>query len=255
MIRGLYIANTGMNVQAKRMDIISNDLANVNTTGYKQDTVVVGSFQEVMLNRINDMEHGKSNNAQIGNINYGARVQEIQTQFTQGSVINDDSDTSLAIQGTGFFVVNTPNGEMYTRDGGFSVDTEGKLVTKEGYQVMGENGAIDFGSSYLEKVSKLEVKDNGEISLNGEVVDKLKVVDFEDKLTLKKSADNLYTGEGQPTEFKGTILQGFLEASNVNSVTAMVDMIEVSRAYEANQKVMQVHDSLLGKAVNEVAKG
>ena len=118
MIRGLYIANTGMNVQAKRMDLLSNDLANVNTTGYKQDTAVVGSFEEVMLSRFNDTQNNVNNNGEIGTINYGARIQEVRTQFMQGSVINDDYATTVALQGSGFFVVYTPTGTLYTRDGG-----------------------------------------------------------------------------------------------------------------------------------------
>ena len=96
--------------------------------------------------------------------------------------------------------------------------------------------------------------EGGVVSLNGEVVDTLNVVAFADNQALTKMADNLYQGGGAQAAFTGSVLQGYTEASNVNSVTAMVDMITVSRAYEANQKMIQVHDSLLGKAVNDVGR-
>ena len=253
MIRGLYTAATGMNVQSKKMDVISNDLANVNTTGYKKDTMVITSFQETLMKRINDMQNNMPNDEQIGTMSLGAKVAEVYTHFTQGSVISTGESADVAIQGDGFFVVNTPNGQAYTRDGNFSINQNGDLVTKEGYSVMGQNGAISFGEDFLIEGGKINIKENGDVYLDQTYIDTLDMANFADTRALTKMNDNLYSCNAPRTAFTGSLIQGFLETSNVNSVTAMVDMITVSRAYETNQKMVQVHDTLLGKAVNEIA--
>ena len=254
MIRGLYIAGTGMNVQTKRLDVISNDLANVNTTGYKKDEAVVASFNEVLTYRMKDMENNVSNNGAIGTMNFGARIDEIYTQFAQGSLIKTDGLVDVALQGDGFFTVETPTGVAYTRDGKFSINAEGNLVTKEGYSVLGENGPIEIGEDYLNNGGKLTIGEKGEITVDGQAIDTLDIVSFADNRGLTKRDDNLYVASGQGEAFLGTVIQGYTESSNVNPVTAMVDMITVSRAYEANQKMIQVHDTLLGKAVNDVGR-
>lgn len=254
MIRGLYIAGTGMNVQSKKMDIISNDLANVNTTGYKKDTAIIGSFPEVLLTRLNDTQNHIPNNGQIGKITHGAKIDAIYTEFTPGSVRSTGGLVDIAIQGDGFFTVQTPNGEAYTRDGGFSIDAAGNVVTKEGYAVMGENGPLQLGEDFLNSGGEVSIEKDGNMYLDGQLIDRINVVKFADNTQLQKLGDNLYQGGGQRGAFDGTLLQGFLETSNVNPVTAMVDMITVSRAYEANQKILQVHDTLLGKAVNDLAR-
>ena len=110
MVRGLYTAATGMNVQAKRLEVISNDLANTTTTGYKKDVAVVASFQEVLMSRLNDTQNGSPNNGNIGSMTYGAKIDEVYTDFTQGSIISTGEMVDVAIQGDGFFVVQTPDG-------------------------------------------------------------------------------------------------------------------------------------------------
>lgn len=254
MIRGLYIASTGMNVQTKRMDVISNDLANASTTGYKKDIAVVSSFPEVLTARIEDIQNHAPNNGNIGTMTFGAKIDGVYTQFVQGSVIKNDNPTNVAIQGDGFFSVQTPNGVKYTRDGNFSINQNGELVTQEGYNVLGEKGIVNFGNAFLTSSSELQIKGNGEVMIDNQIVDRLGIVAFENNDALIKVADNLYEGNGARTPFTGSVLQGFTESSNVNPVTAMVDMITVSRAYEANQKMIQVHDNLLGKAVNELGR-
>lgn len=254
MVRGLYIANTGMNVQTKKMDIISNDLANVNTTGYKKDVAVMSSFPEILTARIEDIQNHVPNNGVIGTMNFGVKLDGVYTQHVQGSLMNSGNPTDLSLQGDGFFQINTPNGVKYTRDGGFSINQDGALVTKEGYGVLGENGPVQLGGEFLSRGGELQIKSNGDITIDNEIVDRLSIVAFADNQSLNKIADNLYEGDGAQIPFTGSVLQGFLEASNVNPVTAMVDMITVSRAYEANQKMIQVQDSLLAKSVNELGR-
>ncbi len=253
MIRGLYTAATGMNAQTKKMDVIANDLANVNTTGYKKDDVVISAFEKVLVSKIGGAPK-MGQDGVIGEMSLGIRVDEVYTQFTQGSLIKTDGLTDLALQGSGFFTVQTPAGEAYTRDGKFSISAEGMLVTQEGYAVVGQNGPIEIGEQFLNEGGELNIGSYGEITLDGEIIDMLALVDFADTRTLTKMASNLLQSTGEPIPFEGQVTAGFLEASTVNPVTAMVDMITVSRAYESAQKAIQVHDSLLGKAVNEVGR-
>ena len=253
MVRGLYIASTGMVVQSKQMDLISNDLANATTTGYKKSTSIAESFPEVLLTRLNDYQNGISNDQIVGSINFGATIDEVYTDYTQGSVINSSNPTDLAIQGDGFFVINAPEGELYTRDGSFQIDQNGNLVTKEGYAVMGMNGPISFGEDFLNGIHDIVIKETGEIQINGETIDQIQLTAFTDNQNLEKLGDNFYRG-GEKQPFDGYVLQYFTEASNVNPVTTMVDMIKVSRAYETNQKMIQTQDQLLGKAINELGK-
>lgn len=255
MVKGLYTAAMGMNVQAKRLDIIANDLANTNTSGYKKDVAVVASFKEEYLMRLNDTENFIPNNGRIGKITYGAKIDEIYTDFTQGSVISTSLETNVALQGEGFFVVQTPNGLAYTRDGNFTVSQEGGLVTKEGYAVMGQEGAISLGEEYMGSASKLTIQNNGDVYVDSAYIDTLDLASFEDTKGLTKMDDNLFTGAGARKEFTGSVLQNFLETANVNPVSAMVDMITVARAYETNQKMIQTQDNILSKAVNELGRG
>ncbi|PHV69845.1 flagellar basal-body rod protein FlgF [Sporanaerobium hydrogeniformans] len=254
MIRGLYTAATGLNVQTKKMDVISNDLANVNTTGYKKDTTVIASFPQILASRLDDTQNQVPHNGPIGRMSLGARVDEVYTQFSQGSVIKTDEVVDVAIQGSGFFVIQTPGGTSYTRDGNFSINQLGNIVTKEGYSVMGQDGPISLGEDFLTTGGEVIIKEDGTIYKGTEYIDQLDLADFEDTRTLTKIDDNLFAATAPRTEFRGSIIQGYLEASTVNPVTAMVDMITVSRAYEANQKVVQTHDSLLGRAVNDIGK-
>lgn len=253
MVRGLYTAATGMNAQSKKMDVISNDLANVNTTGYKKDDVVMSAFGEVMLSKLGG---GQSTgpDGPIGKVSLGVRVDEVYTHFAQGSLIKTTGIADIAIQGDGFFVVDTPAGEAYTRDGKFSITADGELVTQEGYAVRGENGPIELGEAFLDQGGELHFSENGQVMVNGELIDTLDIAVFADKRSLKKIDNNLLQSDSERIPFEGKLMEGFLEASNVNPVTAMVDMITVSRAYEASQKLIQIHDNLLGKAVNEIAR-
>lgn len=253
MIRGLYTAATGMNAQAKKMDVISNDLANVNTTGYKKDDVIMSSFQEVLVSKVGGKDSHYTDGP-IGKMSLGVRVDEVFTQFTQGSLIKTDGIADIAIQGDGFLVVNTPAGLAYTRDGKLSITAEGDVVTKDGYPVMGQDGPISLGETFITEGGDLKISEQGEVKVNGETIDVLDIANFEDTRLLQKIDANLLQTDAPRIPFEGKVIQGFVEASNVNPVTAMVDMISVSRAYEANQKMIQVHDNLLGKAVNEIAR-
>lgn len=247
MIRGLEIAGMGMNVQATKLNVISNNLANVNTTGYKKDTPVVSAFESLFLLAVDKKDNKRLKNEEIGSITLGTYIDTIYTSFTQGGAKQTGRDLDLTLQGEGFFEVNTPMGSRYTRDGSFEISNDGYLVTKEGYRVIGQNGELN-----LDRDKSIVINEVGEIYQEDTLVSKLSINNFSDLSGLQKVGDNLYEVDQVGIPFEGKVIQGSLEVSNVNPVSAMVEMIAVSRAYEANQKMIQTHDALLGKIVNEV---
>lgn len=281
MIRGLYTGASGMMAQMHQMDALSNNLANVNTTGYKKDTSIQKAFPELLISRTNEsgvvkLPIGTSDNAPVvGKLGMGVEYNESFTVFEQGSLKETGNPFDLALEDSGFFTIETPYGERYTRNGSFTLGKEGMLLTKEGYPVMGEEGPI-----YIKKNNFMIDKDgsvfqNGALSDNPkqmvsmegndwaetEKVDRIKIVGFDKVRHIKKMGSSLWAStdiSGVATILNGSkrpmVSQGFLEGSNVNSVNEMVKMISVNRAYEANQKVITTHDTLTGKLLNNVAK-
>lgn len=356
MNNSMYIAASALLANQKNIDVISNNLANVNTTGFKKDIAISESFPEVLLSKINDRvdldNHkpfrgvnverngdvftltinsgyfkvstpaGISNNRSlrfivddngylktfyrntnnefkadgenyvlgnngpirvedrnieidnrgnvisggqtidnlitfpsfnvIGTTSGGVRFDKIAVDYTSGITSETGSKLDFAIQGDGFFKVQTPNGVAYTRDGSFTIDANGQLVTKEGYEVLGQNGPIVLGQN------SFMVDENGDIIIEGQVENSLDIVNIDNKEYLRKQGNNLYTilENIQPEEspFTGHLLQGYLETSNVNTIKEMVNMITAQRSYESNQKVIHAQDQLLEKVVNELGR-
>ena len=256
MNRGLYTSAIGMMTQMNNIDVITNNIANVDNSAFKKDTTVVQSFSEELMKRLNDPTQSlikRDNN--IGTVSLGNFITEVSTDFTIGSMEKTGGTYDLAINGDGFFAIETTdeNGnilEKYTRDGSFTVNANKELMTKEGNYVLGENGRIVIPDG------NISISENGYIYSNGEFVDRLKLVDFENKESLRKYGDNLYDKIDESVEkpFTGSILQQHIETSNVNVVDEMVKMINVSRVYELNQKMVQTQDTILGKAVNDIAR-
>ncbi len=255
MIRGLYTAGWGMLADTRAMDVISNNLANANTTAYKKDSVHFQSFPDVMAERIHDTKSTLNPMGDVGNMQMGFDVGQIYTYYTPGQLITTNNSTDLAFDDSGksFFTIQVTdkNGnakEYYTRDGSFKVNSQNQLVTKDGNLVMGQNGPITLNGS------KFSVSDDGTVIQDGNEVDKLLIKQFTDTTTLRKFGSNLVstTDQTQEEEFTGVVKQGYLEQSNVNIVKEMVSMITIMRAYEASQKVLQAEDSTLDKAVNQV---
>ncbi len=260
MKRGLYTASTGMTTQMQRMDVISNNLANVNTTGFKRDDASIRTFDDIFINRVNEPKDQYGNpffNENIGDLGFGVTIDKVSTDFTTGSHMITESGLDFAIDGDGFFTVAVPQNdgtitEMYTRNGSFKLTQDGFLVTNDNYFVQGQNGSINL-SQYGSMPS---VSARGEIVVNGEVVDQLKFVAVEDNTTLRKVNDDYYrtTEQSVLTPATGSIRQGYLETSNVNTVQEMVELISISRNYETNQKVIQTEDTLMSKVANDIGR-
>ena len=265
MIRGWYIGASGMNAEQNRLDAIANNLANVDTAGYKRDVTVSKSFSELLLRRtnmdgVNQIPNGMGSYDTapvIGKLGLGVETNENYTDFSQGSFKITNTKTDAALSGKGFYAIETPNGERYTRNGNFLVGKEGILETKDGYPVLGENGYIFVDDD------KFTINEDGIItrSDNGEQIDRFKIVRFDNERYLKKMGESFYSSNdisGPAHIAEGAerpkFLQGYSETSNVNVVNEMVQMIEVNRAYEANQKSIQSQDSMMSTLWQKVAE-
>jgi flagellar basal-body rod protein FlgF len=278
MLRGIYTGASGMIAQQARMDVVANNLANIDQTGFKRDTTLFKAFPDMIIRRINDDGLGITpagsydSMPYVGKLGTGVEVNEVYTQFEQGSLEKTENNFDFAIEGKGFFTYLTERGERYGRNGAFTINQDGTLVTHDGYPVLGENGPITVQSN------NIMINERGEIQINDAlsgdprepvgmtenqweqpvIIDKLKIVDFENIREIKKEGNSMYrntefSGPALPTnEYK--IITGFREKSNVSVIREMVDMIEVQRAYEANQKTIQTGDQTVGKLINEVIR-
>jgi flagellar basal-body rod protein FlgG len=256
MVKGLYTAYTGMINQQKRLDTITNNLANASTTGYKREGVTAKSFDEMLGVKIKDLSVPFLNEG-IGQMSLGVKIGENYTDYSQGSLKETGNTYDLALDGNGFFAISytSKSGEQsikYSRDGEFTTDVDGYLRTLEGDFVQGDAGDIVIPTDAAE----VSINEKGEIYADGEYVDTIQITDFEDYNYIKKFGENLYDLVDGGTEIESTanVRQGYLEMSNINVVNEMVEMINISRAYESNQKLIQTADDMLNKAVNNVGK-
>jgi len=246
MIRGLYTSALGLSVLNKQQEITSNNLANAQTAGYKKDVLVAESFPEMLLYRLNAPEDYGKTPPRVGSVSLGVNIDQVYVDHSAGTRNSSDNPLAMSVAGEGYFTVNTPQGERYTRNGEFSQDAQGRLVTTAGYPVMGIKGEIIISDT------DIQVDDQGRIYSGGALVDALKIVDF--ATAPSKEGETLFYGEDPQVVANPVISHGTIEESNVQTLTEMVNMITIMRAYEANQKVIQAIDSTLDKAVNEVGR-
>ncbi|WP_027633944.1 flagellar hook-basal body complex protein [Clostridium hydrogeniformans] len=253
MIRGIYTAVSGLITQEAKQDVVTNNLANANTIGYKTENLATKKFEDVLLSNYDKKVLGKNVKNNIGSISLGSKIDETLTYFSQGNIIDSDRETDFAINGRGFFTLQGENGRnYYTRDGKFNVDIQGYLVGSNGNRVLGENLSTGQREPIYVGNGKLSVDKEGNIAINNNVSHRFLMSDFENYNSLHKVGDNLYQGENPNFQGAFHIKQNALEASNVNVVNEMVNMMTVMRHFETNQKMIQMMDETLGKAANEV---
>ncbi|MBU5436715.1 flagellar hook-basal body protein [Tissierella sp. MSJ-40] len=346
MNRGLYIGATSLVSNQRKLEVLSNNLANVNTAGFKKDISLVESFPEKLLAKMSRIPEG-GNLGEESNITYerqgevhtartekgyfvvntpmgksyvkdirfivdengylrtyyknvndeyktdyenyitdasgnpiqgdqgdmenflqgivynppayvvgtmsgGIKFQKNVTDFTQGNMMETGGALDLGLKGQGFFKVVGENGQtQYTRDGSFTI-SDGYLTTLEGNRVLGMNGEI-----YLTG-KDIDITNKGQVIADGNLVDTINLVDINNKEFLRKIGNNLYTMaeevNAEEIPFEGEVLQGYLETSNVNAITGMVEMITLLRDFEASQKVIRIQDEMLEKAANEIGR-
>lgn len=257
MVRGLYTAWTGMANEQKRLDVISNNLANSATVGYKKEGVTSQSFDEQLTIKIKDKSEPLTGERIIGSMSLGVKVGEVYTDYSGGSLRETENTFDLAIDGNGFFQVAVTDREgqthlRYTRAGGFHMTSDGYVVNAEGNHLQGESGDVLVPTD----AGEILVDIDGSIYADGEYVDKISLFDFEEYDYLKKYGDVMYepVDGAVQKDATGLIRQGYTEQSNVNVVSEMVNMIAITRAYEANQKVIQTMDQTLDDAANSIGR-
>ncbi|MDP2301414.1 MAG: flagellar hook basal-body protein [Ignavibacteria bacterium] len=234
MIKGIYNSARSLDARQKNMDIISNNLANLNTVGFKREV----PFSQVIS------EMGESRFRQV-------------TDFRQGDFITTSNPLDMAISGAGLFVVKTENGLQLTRNGRFQISDEGFLVNSAGQKVIGKNGEISFSNSMLSQNRSVSVSKEGEIKYGEDIMDALLIVRFtnQDNELLKSSSNFIFDESNieEVPESEYQIAQGYLEESNVNPILEMEAMINLSKDYESTYKMIQQLDQSLEKA-NEIGK-
>jgi flagellar basal-body rod protein FlgG len=256
MIRSLWISKTGLDAQQTQMDVISNNLANVSTSGFKRSRAV---FEDLLYQTMRQPGAQSSQQTQLpSGLQIGTGVRPVATEriFTQGNLQQTGNDKDVAIQGAGFFPVMLPDGTTaYTRDGSFQVDAQGQLVTSSGFVVQ---PAITIPAN----AQSLTVARDGTVSITQPgvpaptQVGSLQLVTFMNPAGLESKGENLYVetaASGTPntnvpgTNGAGLLVQGYVETSNVNVVEEMVNMIQTQRAYEINSKAISASDQMLQK--------
>lgn len=265
MVKGLYTAYTGLLNQQNRLDVLTNNLANSATNAYKKEGATTTTFGNTLAIKIKDTsEYGMPKT--LGEITPGVEIGETYRDYGQGPFRVTDNCYDVALDGDGFFAISFTNkaGETsvkYTRDGAFTVNVNGYLVTKDGDYVMNQAGAAGSNPGQasfirLDPNEEVTIDELGNIYQNDQVVAQLGIVDFADYNYLEKYGENLFQMvDGGQLQASGAIVkQGVLEMSNVNVVSEMVEMITVSRAFEANQKIVQTIDTTLDKAVNNLGR-
>ena len=259
MIRSLWTSATGMQAQALNLDVISNNLANVNTSGFKKSRA---EFQDLLYETIQPAGTSSSQDTEVPagiQIGHGTRPSTVLKIFSQGNMENTQNELDLAIEGDGFFQITLPNGETaYTRDGAFKLDSDGRIVNSDGFTMEPEiaipSDALSISVGLDGTVSVLQAGESTPSEIGT-----IELARFVNPAGLISMGKNLFiTSEASGNELTGTagenglgtLAQGFLEMSNVSVVDEMVNMITAQRAYESNSKAIQAADDMLQLANN-----
>jgi len=262
LVRGMYAATSGALVAQSAVDTIANNLANVNTAGFKRTLLQVQAQPQRDLYRIQtDPGHlpnaridGVPNQVPIGSMGTGAQVYDTPADFGQGQIATTGNDLDVALSGPGFFAIQAGNGtQRYTRDGEFLRDANGYLTAHNGDRILGANGA----AVQLPQTGRVEIARNGAISVDGQPYGALRIVEFGNTLALRPEGSNRFvdTGAAGPRAATNTTaLQGSLEKSNADVVRSMVDLITNERWFDANQKSIQTQDDAVAQAVQTVGR-
>ncbi|HSO17824.1 MAG TPA: flagellar basal-body rod protein FlgF [Desulfosarcina sp.] len=251
MSGGMYLAAAGALIQQMRLAMLSNNVANINTIGYKAEksvfrigpeTAAVGSPAPVPGIPV---EAGQP-------LSPYAPPFSTVIDFSQGAMRQTGNPLDVAIDGDGFFGIQTPDGVQYTRQGAFTLNDQGVLVTQDGYPVLGEGGEIALAEGTV------EIDEQGAVYVDGDEVGRLQITAFADAGSLRKAGSGRFVPT--PTAVPGgppestALRQRHIETSNINAVQAMTEMIETSRAFEAYQKVIQSSDEATSKSINDVGR-
>lgn len=265
MLRGMYTGASGMLAQQVRTDVLANNLANAQTVGFKRETVLQSAFPDMLIRRVFDpttpaghgserpfFGGGHDSRPVIGRLGTGTYVDGTWTVHDQGPLRFTGNPLDVALSGEGFFAVQTDAGVRFTRDGRFTLDGEGRLVTLAGWPVLGTDG-----NPITLRGEQTAIDETGQVWVDGVVVGTLSVLAFPESQWLQREGEGLWAATddaGAPQAAAATVHAEYLEQANVNVVSSMVELISAYRSYEANQKVIQAYDETLGRVVNELGR-
>jgi len=247
MIRGLYAAVSAMLANMQRQQSLAHNIANLDTPGFRQSLQSLDEYKTIQL-----LDAGDDGSVRtLGTLGLGVEAGEEAIDFTFGALSITGEALDLAIEGEGFFTVETSDGVRYTRDGRFARDAEGNLVTVEGHAVLDR-----AGNPIVLPEGEVEIDTDGTVNVNDTAVATLGMAVFEEPETeLTRDVPNLFEAEGTPLTGEPVVVrQGCLESGNADPVQLMTQMVQVSRAYEAAQKMVQVQDELLGQAITSLGR-
>ncbi|NLM22647.1 MAG: flagellar hook-basal body protein [Firmicutes bacterium] len=245
---GLYLAEGAMLTQQVRLELISNNLANIRTPGYKRSEAVQTSFGEWLVHKSRTGPLPQEQRRPVGTMAHNVAIAATPTHWGAGPLQESGRTLDLALMGPGFFQIRAGEENLYTRNGQFTVNQEGYLTTIAGDLVMGEDGPLFLGTE------EVRVAADGSLYREEVFLGRLRIVEFGPEAAFQRVGHTLYRVEGgEPLPAQGTaVWSGFLESSNVDLTREMTSLLEVRRCYEAAQRVMHTYDSLLARAANEL---
>lgn len=250
MLRGMYAAAAGMINERERLDVISNNLANISTTAFKRSQPLCRGFYQIFAEEVGRFPSVRGSREVPGG---GSALDATAKDFSPGPIVDTGNPLDVAIDGPGFFVVRTPAGERYTRAGNFSLNPDGLLVTPNGEAVLGEQGAIVIQGD------SVTISPDGTVIIDGVPSGQIRVVDFPQPQRLTQYGRNEFGADAATTRMREVVATpslrvGALEHSNVNPISELAAMMEASRSYEAHQRVIIAMNDSLDAAVNDIAR-
>ncbi len=246
MFKGFYNLTSGMVSQGRRLDVISNNMANVSTSGYKADTYTDSTFREYMVSRVGNKD--KRNSTEIGPASYILAPSQLYTDYAQGSLEQTGMPLDFAIEGDGFFAVQSGNGVAYTRAGSFALDDEGYLCQPDGSRILDPNGEeISLGTD------KIHADASGVISTeDGLYLGQIGVYSFADNAQLQRNAQGYFTGGGAQAATGASLHWKTQERSNIDLIQQMTGMMTAQRAFQSAAEVSKMYDQLMTKAATNL---
>jgi flagellar basal-body rod protein FlgG len=235
MYKGIYLALSGAVLKQRQLEIISQNLSNIDTVGYKKDTI---SFKDYLLSQLSGIEDSFDGRTM-------SDISTVTTDFSNGNLIETGNPLDIALNGSGFISLE---GNQYTRKGNLIRDNDGYLVTQNGIKVFGNSGPIQILDG------EIEIDPYGNINVDGNLIDTLKIVDFDNPSSLIKKGEDIFETDQQGFQSKAMVQQGYLETSNVNAISEMVYMINTLRDFETYQKAIQAFDEATAKVTNEMGR-
>ncbi len=234
MYKGIYIALSGALLKQAQLEVITQNIANANTVGYKKDSI---AFKDYLMPQ--DVT-GSESDGRVMSV-----LSEVSTDFSNGVAVRTGNPLDVTLEGDGFFALE---GDRFTRRGDFKTDAEGNLITQDGLKVQGSGGSIQLPEGTV------AIAADGSIEVDGVLIDTLRIVAFSDPGALTKAGNGVFTATGPGEPAGATVQQGYLETSNVSAVGEMVRMIQSLREFESYHKMIQAFDEATAKVNNEIAR-